>query len=61
MDDIANSTLGLALAVLLVVSGCFSLAETAMMAANRMRLRHRAQRGSAGARTAMQLLPPQVV
>lgn len=56
MDDIANSTLGVALAVLLVLSGCFSLAETAMMAANRMRLRHRAQRGSAGARTAMQLL-----
>jgi len=56
MDDISNPTLGAALAVLLVLSGCFSLAETAMMAANRMRLRHRAQRGSAGARTAMQLL-----
>ena len=56
MDEIANSTLGTVLAVLLVLSGCFSLAETAMMAANRLRLRHRAQRGSAGARTALQLL-----
>jgi len=56
MDDIGNPTLCTVLAVLLVLSGCFSLAETAMMAANRLRLRHRAQRGSAGARTALQLL-----
>ena len=56
MDDIANSTLGATLAVLLVVSGGFSLAETAMMAANRLRLKHRAQRGSAGARSALALL-----
>ncbi|MFO1306936.1 MAG: CNNM domain-containing protein [Burkholderiales bacterium] len=56
MDEIANSTLGIALAVLLVVSGGFSLAETAMMAANRLRLKHRAQRGSAGARNALALL-----
>jgi Mg2+/Co2+ transporter CorB len=53
MDGIPLSTLGAALAVLLVVSGFFSLAETAMMAANRVRLRHRAQRGSAGARMAL--------
>jgi Mg2+/Co2+ transporter CorB len=33
------------LAVLLVTSAFFSLAETAMMAVNRYRLRHRAQRG----------------
>ena len=45
-----------ALAVLLVLSGFFSLAETAMMAANRLRLKHRAQRGSTGARTALHLL-----
>lgn len=56
MDGISLTTLGTALAVLLVVSGFFSLAETAMMAANRVRLRHRAQRGSPGARTALQLL-----
>ena len=56
MDTIPTSTLAIALAVLLVVSGFFSLAETAMMAANRLRLKHRAQRGSTGARTALQLL-----
>jgi Mg2+/Co2+ transporter CorB len=56
MEAISTATLATALAVLLVVSGCFSLAETAMMAANRLRLRHRAQRGSSGARTALSLL-----
>jgi Mg2+/Co2+ transporter CorB len=56
MDTTPLSTLLIALAVLLVLSGCFSLAETAMMAANRVRLRHRAQRGSAGARRALALL-----
>jgi|SoiMethySBSTD1v2_1073268.scaffolds.fasta_scaffold509959_1 Mg2+/Co2+ transporter CorB len=56
MDDIPLSTLTIVLAVLLVASGFFSLAETAMMAANRVRLRHRAQRGSAGAKRALALL-----
>jgi Mg2+/Co2+ transporter CorB len=56
MDSIPLSTLLVALAILLVVSGLFSLAETAMMAANRVRLRHRAQRGSGGARRALALL-----
>ena len=56
MDTTPLSTLLITLAVLLVLSGCFSLAETAMMAANRVRLRHRAQRGSAGARRALALL-----
>ncbi|MEP7061197.1 MAG: CNNM domain-containing protein [Betaproteobacteria bacterium] len=56
MDSISLSTLIIALAILLVVSGLFSLAETAMMAANRVRLRHRAQRGSTGARRALSLL-----
>ncbi len=56
MDSIALSTLLVTLAILLVISGLFSLAETAMMAANRVRLRHRAQRGSAGARRALALL-----
>ena len=37
-------------------SGFFSLAETAMMAANRYRLSHRAQRGERGARLALALL-----
>src|SRR5438045_5265437 len=39
-----------------VVPGFFSIAETAMMAANRHRLKHRAQRGSHGARRALALL-----
>jgi Mg2+/Co2+ transporter CorB len=56
MDAIPLSTLLVALAILLVVSGLFSLAETAMMAANRVRLRHRAQRGSGGAKRALALL-----
>jgi Mg2+/Co2+ transporter CorB len=56
MDSIPLSTLLVALAILLVVSGLFSLAETAMMAANRVRLRHRAQRGSGGAKRALALL-----
>jgi Mg2+/Co2+ transporter CorB len=56
MDNTPLTTLLVTLAVLLVLSGCFSLAETAMMAANRVRLRHQAQRGSAGARRALALL-----
>jgi Mg2+/Co2+ transporter CorB len=56
MDDIPLGTLGLALVVLLASSGFFSLAETAMMAANRHRLRHRAQHGQRGARQALTLL-----
>ena len=46
MDEIPLGTLSLALIVLLIVSGAFSLAETAMMAANRYRLKHQAQRGA---------------
>ena len=56
MDDFSLSTLATALAVLLVVSGFFSMAETAMMAVNRYRLKHRAQRGNKGAKLAMTLL-----
>jgi Mg2+/Co2+ transporter CorB len=56
MDEIPLSTLGVALAVLLVTSGFFSLAETAMMAANRFRLKHRAQRGERGPKLATALL-----
>lgn len=45
-----------ALAVLLVLSGAFSMAETAMMAANRYRLRSLAANGSKGAALALDLL-----
>jgi Mg2+/Co2+ transporter CorB len=58
MDSISTTTLLVTLAVLLVISGLFSLAETAMMAVNRVRLRHRAHRGSAGARRARARLAP---
>jgi len=56
MDSLPISTLVWILAVLLVVSGMFSLAETAMMASNRLRLRHRAKRGERGAKLALALL-----
>ena len=56
MDDVPLDKLGIALAVLLAIAGFFSIAETAMMAVNRYRLRHRAQRGERGARLAMALL-----
>ena len=56
MDHIPLSSLGTVLAVLLLVSAFFSLAETAMMAVNRYRLKHRAERGERGARLAMALL-----
>ena len=56
MDDIPLSTLAIALGVLLAFSGFFSIAETAMMAVNRYRLKHRAQRGARGAKLALGLL-----
>ena len=56
MDDIALSTLVLALALLLAICAFFSIAETAMMAVNRYRLKHRAQRGERGAKLVMGLL-----
>jgi Mg2+/Co2+ transporter CorB len=56
LDEISLGTLSLALIVLLVTSGFFSIAETAMMAANRYRLKHQAQRGARGAKLALALL-----
>jgi Mg2+/Co2+ transporter CorB len=56
LDSIPIPTLLAILAVLLLVSGLFSLAETAMMAANRHRLKHRAARGGRGAKLALGLL-----
>jgi magnesium and cobalt exporter, CNNM family len=56
MDDAPLSALLGALTVLLILSGIFSGSETAMMAANRFRLRHAAQNGSRGAKLALALL-----
>jgi Mg2+/Co2+ transporter CorB len=56
LDDIPLSTLSVTLVVLLLLSAFFSLAETAMMASNRHRLKHRAQRGETGSRLAQSLL-----
>lgn len=56
MDELPLSTQASALAVLLLLSGFFSMAETAMMASNRIRLRHLAKEGHRGARLAMTLL-----
>lgn len=56
MDELPLSTQFAALALLLVFSGFFSMAETAMMASNRIRLRHQAKEGHRGARLATTLL-----
>ena len=56
MDGIPLSAQFVALAVLLACSAFFSLAETAMMASNRHRLRHLASEGDRGAKLALDLL-----
>jgi len=56
VQDIPLSALFAALGVLLILSGFFSMSETAMMAANRYRLQHLAQQGDRGAKLAVILL-----
>ena len=56
LDDIPLSSLLVALAATLAASAFFSIAETAMMAVNRYRLRHRAAKGSRGAKLVLSLL-----
>lgn len=56
MDDYSISTLFIILGVLLVLSAFFSGSETALMALNRYRLRHLANRGHRGAHLAQSLL-----
>lgn len=56
MDNIPLSAQLGALVTLLALSAFFSMSETAMMAANRFRLRHLAQNGHRGAQKAMALL-----
>ena len=56
MNDIPLSTLYVFLLVLLVLSGFFSSSETGLMALNRYRMRHLANSGHLGARSAQRLL-----
>jgi Mg2+/Co2+ transporter CorB len=56
LNDIPLSVQLGVLVALLAMSAFFSMSETAMMAANRFRLRHLAQSGSPGARKAIELL-----
>ncbi|MDD5175225.1 MAG: CNNM domain-containing protein [Sterolibacterium sp.] len=56
MDEVPLSLQFAALAILLVFSGFFSMAETAMMATNRHRLRHMAGKSRRGAALALALL-----
>ncbi len=56
MDSIPLSWLLAIVAVLLVVSGFFSIAETSMMALNRYRLKHLVKEGHRGARLTQALL-----
>ena len=56
MDDIPLAAQWVALAVLLVISGFFSIAETSMMAANRYRLKALVRLGHRGAILATKLL-----
>jgi Mg2+/Co2+ transporter CorB len=54
--DIPLTAFAFVLAVLLVLSGFFAMAETAMMACNRYRLRARAEQGHRGAQLTLELL-----
>ena len=56
MEGIPLSAQLLALVVLLIVSGFFSIAETSMMALNRYRLKHLVKQGHRGAKLAQVLL-----
>jgi Mg2+/Co2+ transporter CorB len=56
LETLPPSTIIIALVVLLVVSGCFSIAETAMMALNRYRLKHLVETGRRGAKLTQELL-----
>lgn len=56
MEDVPLSAQAAILAFLLILSGSFAMAETAMMACNRYRLRARAKTGHRGAQKALALL-----
>lgn len=56
MDTIPLSLLFGLLAFLIILSGCFSGSETALMSLNRYRLKNKADKGHRGARNALRLL-----
>ena len=56
MEEIALSTLYIALFILILLSGFFSSSETGLMAINKYRLRHLANEGHRGAQLAQKLL-----
>lgn len=56
MTELSLTALGSILGVLILLSGCFSASETAMMSLNRYRLRHLAKDGHPGAVRASRLL-----
>ena len=56
MEDIALGSLYLALLALILLSGFFSSSETGLMAINKYRLRHLANKGHRGAKLAQKLL-----
>ncbi|HEX8479850.1 MAG TPA: HlyC/CorC family transporter [Telluria sp.] len=56
METVPLWVLMLALAILILCSAFFAMSETALMAANKYRLRHLAKRGSRGAATTLWLL-----
>ncbi|MCU7555180.1 HlyC/CorC family transporter [Alteromonas sp. ASW11-19] len=56
MDDIATSTLVIALSVLILLSAYFSSSETGMMSINRYRLKHLQNEGNRSAKRVQKLL-----
>jgi Mg2+/Co2+ transporter CorB len=56
MEDIALHKLYISLFILLILSGFFSSSETGLMAINKYRLRHLANKGHRGAKLAQKLL-----
>jgi Mg2+/Co2+ transporter CorB len=56
LDLYSSGTIVIALVVLLIVSGFFSIAETSMMALNRYRLKHLVETGRRGAKLTQELL-----
>ncbi len=56
MDELSLTFLGITLLLLIILSGCFSASETAMMSLNRYKLRHLVQAKHPGAIRAQRLL-----